>query len=158
VKVLALDPGERVGWATGVIEDGFGIPGTASLTVTDHGMAYLKDMALAVYRSVVLEKKYDVVVYERWTLTPKGAKVLIGNPMAWCQFIGMVRLCGWISGTKVVGQYPAAMRSARKSATGQPCGADVLERVAKADSVSHDDGHDGSALLHLWHYYFEKYV
>lgn len=156
MRVLVLDPGERVGWASAQIVTN----GERSLLhVTGHGIAYLKDMALAVHQAVVVEKKYDVVVFEKWVLTAKGARVSVGSHMESSQFVGMVRLCCWLAGVKVVGQPTSALSSADRSLKcGHPSAADVADRIAKADVGSHDDGHDASALRHLWTFFFERYV
>lgn len=182
MRVLALDPGERVGWASAVVDSRLSFPdGTAvaecallpeqwvgkadegtwkhTLEITGHGIAYLKDMALAVHQAVVVEKKYDVVVFEKWVLTAKGARVSVGSHMESSQFVGMVRLCCWLAGVKVVGQPTSALSSADRSLKcGHPSAAAVAKLVEAADSVSHDDGHDGSALRHLWTFFFDAYV
>jgi hypothetical protein len=158
MRVLVLDPGERVGWATADVVQA-GTDHGFELRVTGHGMAYLKDMAMSVYKAIAIEKKYDVVVYERWALTARGAKVSVGSEMESSQFIGMVRLCCWLSGTRIKKQNTSALSSADRSLKcGHPSAADVARRIAAADAVSHDDGHDGSALRHLWTFFFDEYV
>ncbi len=155
MRVLALDPGERVGWAAGEI-DTF----SPSLDVLGHGMAYLKDAALAVHKALTCKQpRYDAVVVEWFHLTPKGARVLIGSPLLPSQFIGMVRMSCWLGGVPIYEQPPAAMSSARRSIKNDLPGAEqIREIVEAADAVSHDDGHDGSAALHLWQWYFARYV
>lgn len=157
MRVLALDPGQRVGWASADVfpQEGPMIP---RLIVRDHGIMSLRDAALAVYKAIVVEQRYDHVVYESWRLTAKGARVLQGDDMQSSQFIGMVRLCCWLSGTPITAQAPAVMASARRSLhMGGPSADDIRERIAKLPR-SHDESHDGSALLHLWHWFFERYV
>jgi hypothetical protein len=161
VRVLVLDPGERVGWASAVVTPwAYDAPGgEPRLDVTGHGIAYLKDMAVAVYNALVLDEKYDVVVFEQWRLTAKGARVSVGSEMESSQFIGMVRLACWVAGVKIVKQPTSALSSADRSLKcGHPSAADVAARIAAADKGSHDDGHDGSALRHLWTYFFKEFV
>jgi hypothetical protein len=155
VRVLALDPGERVGWAAGVASVTGQEP--AELHVTAHGIDYLKDCALAVHQAVAIEKRYDVVVYETYRLTAKGARVLVGSDLQPAQFIGMVRLSCWLAGVKLVPQGPKEKSSALKSMKSHPSGADIQARLDKMPK-SHDDGHDGDALLHLWHWFWARYA
>lgn len=158
MRVLALDPGERVGWAAGEIH-----PETstshAQLHIQGHGMAYLKDAALQVHKAIVDEGRYDAVVYETYLLTAKGARVLVGSDLQPAQFIGMVRLCCWVAGIPCYGQAPKEMRTARMAMNNDLPGVDIVrDIVAKADAVSHDDGHFGSAVMHLFAHYFARYV
>jgi len=172
IRVLAVDPGERVGWATGVIwperknqgtghhyDDTLPPPGPLpQLIVRDHGIAFLKDMALAIHQAVVVEDKYDVVIYETWVLTPKGAKVSVGSDMQSSQFIGMVRQSCWLNPrVRLVPQGPSAMASANKSVRAHPSGDDIQCRLTKLPR-SHDESHDGSALRHMWTYFFDRYA
>ncbi len=150
IRVLAIDPGERCGWATGTIAD-------AGLEVQDHGISFLKDMALAVHRAVVLEDRYDVVIYETFRLTHKGARVSVGSDLQTSQVIGMIRLSAWLNPrVQLVPQTPGDKTTARLSLR-NPGGEDILARLDKLPK-SHDDGHDGDALLHLWNFYFKRYV
>lgn len=158
MRVLALDPGERVGWASAVVGSTSHLA-SWTLEVTGHGIAYLKDAAMQVYQAVAIEKRYDVVVFERWALTAKGARVSVGSEMESSQFVGMIRQSCWIGGVKVIGQPTSALSSADRSLKcGHPSAADVARRIAITDAVGHDDGHDGSALRHLWSYFFKEFV
>ena len=159
MKVLVLDPGERVGWCSAEVHAPAGVRDWSDLDVTGHGIAYLKDMALAVHQAVAVERKYDLVIYERWALTAKGARVSVGSEMESSQFIGMVRDKCWRAGVKIRKQPTSALSSADRSLKcGHPSAAHVAELIAQADAVSHDDGHDGSALRHLWTYFFKEFV
>jgi hypothetical protein len=157
VRILAIDPGERVGWATAeVTVHGPGVQ--HRLDVTGHGIAYLKDAALQVYKAVVDEDRIDVLVYETFILTHRGAKVMVGSDLQTAQLVGMCRLAAWLNPrVQLVPQGPAAMSSADKSMRTHPSGVSMQERLDKLPK-SHDDSHDGSALRHLWTYFFERYV
>jgi hypothetical protein len=149
VRVLALDPGERVGWATGVIDTG----AEPFLEVSNHGISFLKDMALKLHE---VAGNYDVIVYETWRLRPNKAKAFIGNEFLSSQFIGMVRLCCWLNpGVKIVPQGPNTKSTAdRYIAHHQP----DIQRRLDAMPKAHDDGHDGDALRHLAFYYYDKFA
>lgn len=184
MRVLVLDPGERVGWATAEVGNGAMLDeqhrlsvaqmldesrefdplepvktrAIKLLTVQDHGISFLKDMALAVYRSLIVNGTYDVVVCEDWRLSARHAKRLIGSNMQSSQFIGMVRLCCWVANVQLVMQPPAAMSTAERALNcGHPSADDIRHRLSKLPK-SHDDSHDGSALLHLWAWFFGRYV
>lgn len=147
-RVLALDPGNRVGWARAdVAEDG---------TWTDlrHGITPLKDMALAVHHSLLahspeelpFEPAYDVLVVEDWRLRAEKARSFIGSDFPSVQFIGAVRLCCWLSGCQLVMQGPNLKTTADK--TLKRMWPEMAEFVSQ--SISHDDGHDLDAIRHLW--------
>lgn len=154
-RVLALDPGERVGWARAdVAEDG-------SWTDLRHGITPLKDMALAVFDAQihptydhVLEvaqidgdlTDYDVLVVEDWRLRAEKARSFIGSSFPAVQFIGMMRMLSWVSGCKLVMQGPNLKTTADK--TLKRLWPEMAEFVGQ--SISHDDGHDLDAIRHLW--------
>src|SRR5690242_8713487 len=123
-RVLALDPGDRVGWARADIAD----DGTWSNL--QHGIEDLKPMALRVNSALVPEyiydedcgrvlcgpPGYDVVVCERWALYPTHAKVMIGSEIPSAQFIGMVKLSCWLAGVPLVMQGAAKVNSNKPGA------------------------------------------
>lgn len=143
MKVLALDPGEKVGWARADIEPDL------TFSSLEHGITPLQDMALAVYDRA---DNYDLIVMESWRLYPDQAKKMIGNDMQSSQFIGMVRLVCWINGIKLKMQGPGVQNSARKTAP------KWLHDILDNEPKRHDDAHNVSALLHLWHWAWDKYV
>lgn len=148
LKVLALDPGERVGWATGWIYT----EGPSELRVENHGITQLKPMALKVHE---VAGDYDLIIYETFRLRPASAKQLIGSDFPTVQFIGMVRLAAWLAGTKLVSQGPSIKATADKVIPVQY--PDIDARI-KALPASHDESHDGDALRHLAFYHFDRYV
>lgn len=162
MNVLAIDPGERTGWAVGTVVNPAGPidklrPLPTWLRVEDHGISYLRDFALALHRSVVIEDKYDVVVYENWRLRPDKARSFIGSQFPTVQLIGMIRLCAWLNPrVRLVEQTPADKTTAKR-ALAHPQGADIHTRLQKMPA-NHDDGHDGDALLHLWHWYWKENI
>jgi hypothetical protein len=142
--VLALDPGEKVGWARAYVAD------DGSWCGYDHGITALKPMALAVHANIA---KYDVVIYETWRLRASETQKFVGNDFQSSQFIGMVRLAAWLNPqVRLVSQGPSVKTTAEKTAPSE------LRKLLARMPKTHDDAHDGDALLHLWHYTWDKFV
>lgn len=157
VRVLALDPGDKVGWARADVAD------DGTWTDLRHGITPLRDMALAIHSALDLHAgvmchddednqdpnpDYDLIVMEDWRLYPHMAKQMIGSSFPSVQFIGMVRLCCWMSGTKLVVQGASIKKTADKTLrANRP---DLYEMVTTART--HDDAHDTDAIRHLWHW------
>lgn len=149
-EVIALDPGEKVGWARATITpEPFDEVQPAHWSNLEHGITPLKDMALALAKRI---DTYDVVVLETWRLTPKGARVSIGSAMESSQFVGMVRLLCWLNNTKLVMQSPNLTKTADKTAP------DWLREIINHEPSSHDDAHNVDALRHLWVWTWRNYV
>lgn len=141
IDVLAIDPGEKVGWARGTIS-----LRDYSIDVTGHGINTMQPFAVALGERF---NEYDAVVYETWRLHPHHAKHLIGDPMLTSQLIGVIRYLSWLHpDTKLASQGPNCMATGEKAAPDNV--KEILERMPKA----HDDSHDGSALRHLSYYAF----
>jgi hypothetical protein len=158
MKVLAIDPGERVGWAHGVIgSDGhpganYDDPPVMRLEVTGHGITALKSFALKLGQVFA---DYDVVVYERWALAGGLAKEQVGSEMPTSQLIGIIRYLSWIHpGVKCIGQWPAERDKEMKTL---PPDHDLRRRIDDLPA-RHDDSHDRDALLHLWRFFWKRYV
>jgi len=167
-RVLALDPGDKVGWARADIAD----DGTWSNL--RHGITPLKQMALkfADTMDVVagpngwdLDRgplpEYDVVICERWALFKHMAVALTGSEIPSAQFVGMVKLCCWLSGVPCVMQNPRDVNS-NKAGTLAPAEAsmrklrpELFELVTQPGA--HDDLHDMVAIKHLFLYTFRNY-
>ncbi len=144
MRLLAIDPGERVGWAHADAE-------ARELRFTGHGITTLREMAVALHDRFA---DYDVVIMESYTIQPDKARAHIGSSVPTLQFIGMVRLMAWLNpGTKLVLQAPRCKSDAMRSMVHAP--ADLRGFVDRALASAHDSGHDGDAAMHLWHYYFK---
>lgn len=150
MRVLALDPGDRVGWARADVD-----PSSGTWDDFRHGITPLKDMALAVHERVTggrnrrpleHERSYDLVVCEDWRLYPHLAKTMVGSAFPSVQFIGMVKLSCWLSGTKYVTQGAAIKTTADKVMA--KLNPELHELVTKP--IAHDDGHDLDAIRHLY--------
>lgn len=159
MRVLALDPGDRVGWASADIAD------DGTWENLQHGILDLKECALEVHYSVTghipldwgvkgnIPEDIDLVVCERWALYAHKAKEMIGSEIPSVQFIGMVKLSCWLANVPLVMQpaskHVFAERSMRKL---RP---ELYEYVMQP--IAHDDGHDLVAIKHLWAYTFDNY-
>lgn len=149
LRVLSLDPGDRVGWARADVD-----PSSGTWDDFRHGITPLKDMALAVHSALVygddtedeLGLRYDLVVCEDWRLYPHLAKTMVGSAFPSVQFIGMVKLSCWLSGTKYVTQGAAIKTTADKVMA--KLNPELHELVTKP--IAHDDGHDLDAIRHLY--------
>lgn len=89
-QVIAIDPGQSVGWAIGEFVNVEG--GKWQFNPLRKGVTPLKDFAMKMQEVFA---NYDVVVYEHWRLYPDKAKALIGDSMLTSQLIGMLRLMSW---------------------------------------------------------------
>jgi hypothetical protein len=155
VRVLALDPGEKVGWARADIDD------AGAWSDVRHGITPLRDMAIAVHDSLVdphhrggvCASEYDVVVIEDWALFPDMAKKLVGSRFPSVQFIGAVKLACWVSGTKLVVYQPAQKKATL--AAMKKLNPELHELCTRP--IRHDDGHDQDALIHLFRYTWLRY-
>lgn len=154
MRVLFLDPGEKVGWAHATVTPApLGSEGSPpALEITGHGITALKDFAIKLHE---VAGEYDLIGYETWRLSAEHARKFIGNDFQPVQFIGMVRLCAWVNNVRLVSKPPKCKDNALLSVHAHPQGAQVVEILDRLPK-SHDDAHDGDALLHLWHWYWEK--
>lgn len=150
LDVVAIDPGEKVGWASGCIQD-------SRLEILNHGISHLKPFALALAGRGVESgfprplHCYSVVIYERWRLAAYAAKEQIGSDMQSSQLVGMIRLLGWLHNVKLVSQDPKDMVIGERCAP--QCVTEILATLPKA----HDESHDGSALKHLAYYWYRHH-
>lgn len=147
-RLIAIDPGERVGWATGLLHEY--AEGGTKLEVTGHGITPLKPFAIKL-DGVFAD--YDIVIYERWILFSGHAMKLVGSDMQSSQLVGIIRALGWKHPqVKLVGQRPSEMDKDHKTLP-----PDLKARI-DALPKAHDERHDESALLHLWRYYWKRFV
>lgn len=138
--VLAIDPGERVGWAHGVLDD-------SSFEVTGQGVTPLRPFALKLEE---VWPNYDTVVYESWRLYPTAGKTMIGNDMQPSQLVGMIRFIGWHHQPQV----GMVVQPAKIKDTALKTMPEWLHERMKLSTEQHDQ----DALMHLWHYYWKTYI
>lgn len=142
LRVLAIDPGERVGWARGLASPD-------ELQLEDHGIAELKPFAVKLGSAI---SEYDVVIYETWRLFAGEAKKMVGSDMPTSQLVGMIRLLAWLHNPTLVAQSPNIKKTADKSAQG------VFKELIESEPGTHDDAHDIDAIRHLWYWYRKNYI
>lgn len=163
VRVLALDPGEKVGWARAdVYAPAPDLPLESAVEPSwsnlEHGITSLREMALAIWRKLEHAgtpgeyKPYDLIVVESFRLSATKASSQYGSDLPTVQFIGMVRLLGWIYGVDVVFQGPSIKRTADKTAP------TWLQEIIANEPKNHDDAHNVDALRHLWFWTWNTYV
>lgn len=145
MNVLALDPGQKVGWARAAVAD------DGSISDLRHGITEWKPMAL---RLGDVMHEYDVVIYETWRLRPDKAMQMIGSTFPEVQFIGVVRYLAWL--------YPQQITVYAQGADLQKTGRKVLipelKEVMDRMPKTHDDAHDGSAILHLSYWLWDRFA
>jgi hypothetical protein len=160
MRVLSLDPGEKVGWARADIDpDG-------KWTDVRHGITPLRDMAIAVHESMTrfpvlapgepltkYASDYDNVVIEDWSLFPGEINKFAGSRFPAVQFIGAVKCCCWVSGVPLTVYQPAQKEPTLKAMA--KLDPELHELVTR--SIAHDDGHDQDALIHLFRYTWLNY-
>lgn len=148
-RVLAIDPGERVGWAAGTVDDG--------VTDITQGVHALMDFAVALDRKLDNSAKklddsgggvdnYDVIVYETWRLYPAMARKMVGNDMQPAQLVGIIRFLARKHGVRLVSQGANIKEIAMKS----------MPEYIKQRMVACSEQHDKDALMHLWYYAFKR--
>lgn len=100
LKLIAIDPGEQTGWATGFIADG-------RLTVSDSGWMAWKDFVVKFHRTQANPlTRIDYVIYEAFRLRPYSAKQLIGSDFPTVKCIGGILLSCWVHGGILITQEP----------------------------------------------------
>ena len=144
MRVLALDPGEKVGWASVDVETGQ----LWEDARWQHGIWKLREGAEWVLATA---HEYDRIVYETWRLRPDFALKAVGSDFPSVQFVGMIRLAAWNAGVKLSPQAPLKMSTARKTLP------PVLQDIVDREPARHDDSHNVSAILHLWYWLWKNY-
>lgn len=146
MKLLAMDPGEKIGWARCDVD----AKGKATGLVT--GITPLKDMALRIAK---VYETYDIVIVETWRMSATHSKNFIGSSFPTVQFIGMVRLLSWLHpDTKIVWQDPRVKTTAIKTAAKlKPTWHEIMTAPG-----AHDVTHDADAVMHLWMYIWSTFV
>jgi hypothetical protein len=88
MKWLWIDPGETVGWQTGLVL------GTEEprLQLLDHGNTASQPFLLTLLTAAV---KYDLIGYESYQIRQDKAQAHVGSHVPTLQVIGGIRLCAW---------------------------------------------------------------
>lgn len=152
LRVLAIDPGERAGWAHADVHPDEPDP-VAAVQVTGHGISFLKDLGLKV---LDVASEYDVVIYETYRISPAKLRQHAGSDVPTLQLIGIIRAACWRAPNVVIrSQGPSVKATADKVIP--RLYPHIAELIAKAPAA-HDDSHDCDALRHLAFYHFDKFV
>jgi len=155
--ILAIDPGEQVGWATAIISRRLpDEPKRYALRVESHGITPLKDFAIKLHEAA---GKYDTIVYEpyRVEMGKRGRSANANSTVPTLQLVGMIRLCAWLNPkVKLVSSGTNRKSTGRKVAAA--LFPEISAKIEEALASSHDSGHDGDALMHLVAYFHEVYV
>lgn len=100
-RVIAIDPGEATGWATGRIGDG-------TLQLDKVGHSPWKQFAMTYAHTMIDGKDpFQVVIYESWRLRADVAKSMIGADFTASQCIGIIKLGAWWQNAILVTQEPS---------------------------------------------------
>jgi hypothetical protein len=155
VRVIWIDPGETVGWATADVRD-------AKLEVLDYGNTQLKRFALTLLDRA---HAYDLIGFERYVVegSPRGLAANVGSDVPTLQLVGQIRLAAWNAQRERKDGFPQLHDRTPRSKSGG-LGAlklhappEIKEAVAEALSGKHDDGHYGDALIHLYGWYHGRF-
>lgn len=163
IRVLALDPGEKVGWNTATIWDR---ADPATIDVGDYGILRLKDAGLALEGEGSAKtpdlrpEHFDVVIFETWILTRKGAQDSVGSEMESSQFIGMLRSAVWRAPNhpRLVRQNPNNMTTGRLALNNPRPDYAKIAAIIDAAPRSHKDSHYVSSLLHTVKFFHKEYA
>jgi hypothetical protein len=142
-RIIAIDPGQTTGWASGVIED-------KKLVDIKHGYDRWKDWALRFHDVMIHGEHFNIVVYESWLLRRSSALQLVGSDMQSSQCIGAFKMSCWLAqdsglGVDIVTQHPKDKSEAN-----------IRMEVAGIQMPKSDVEHDRDALRHLYLYCFRK--
>jgi hypothetical protein len=166
MRVLAIDPGERVGWNTATILDHCGKGGGARLEVGDYGILRLKDFALALDGEGPAKvpdlrpEHFDVVIFETWILTRKGAQDSVGSEMESSQVVGQIRSAVWRAPNhpRLVRQAPRDMTTGRLALNNPRPDYAAIAAIIDAAPASHKDSHYVSSLLHTVKFFHKEFA
>lgn len=146
-RVLALDPGEQVGWAAAAIDTI-----TGDLTGLKHGIVQRKECALTVH-DALKANHYDRLVIEDWRLYRGMEKTFTGSNFPSVRLIGGLELSAALFEVPTVKQGASIKKIAVQWM-------DVLEPdLAKLVQTpgAHNDRHDMDAIMHLAFYAIKTY-
>lgn len=154
MRVLAIDPGERVGFAAGDIT--WDSEGRRQLTLETYGIALLKDFAIKL---AAVARDYDVIVYEEYIVQTRVSHA--GSTVPTLQLIGMIRLAAWLAAERGEPGPQLVKHQVRQKTTGRaaapihlPSAVPIIEDALEQP---HDEGHHGDAIMHLVAYFHNNY-
>ncbi len=170
MRILAIDPGERIGWNTAVITGAPNHrrlnPKPATIEVGEYGILRLKDFAFAIEGlgsdkvPDLRPEHFDVVIFETWILTRKGAQDSVGSEMESSQGVGMLRSAVWRAPNhpRLVRQAPRDMTTARLALNNPRPDYATIAAIIDAAPASHQDSHYVSSLLHTVKFFHKEFA
>lgn len=159
-QVIALDPGERTGWATAIMDlDYFQFVGTGVLA-QDHMARSLaewqairflnKPWRVALDENHTPIRTFDVIVAESWRprRDANGRLDWIeGDPLLSAQHLGQIRFIADLSGATYREFSPMQ----------KPFWVASMPAKLKSLDAHSNEQHDKDARMHLWGYFFENW-
>ena len=139
-RVLALDPGERVGMAW--------------CRMSPDRMARVKTNVLpwvdCAHWLVEHRHDFDVTVYETWIPRRINGTMdwIEGDALISAQFVGQLKLAAWLGEQRLKSYGPINKEAFQSS---------MPARLRRRQAASSEQ-HDKDALMHLWGYYFENWM
>lgn len=159
MRVLWIDPGESVGWATATLGQVAAPESPWHIGDIEWGIEKLKPFAL---RLLERAGDYDVIGFERYII--HGGRDLaahLGTDVPTLQLVGMIRLAAWRAqqqrsdgSPQILWQDPSA-KNKGKGAARHLFPVEIQQVIADALTGPHDEGHHGDALLHLAAWYYD---
>lgn len=138
-RILAVDPGEQTGWATGALTP------EGSFEFENCGYTDWRTFVQQYYNVMHGDNPYDIVVYESWRLRAPNAKQMVGSDFPSSQAIGAIKLCAWVKKSKLVTSEP----SNKPVVDAQMGGKDYLPKRDGAE-------HARDTVRHLYWYVINK--
>jgi len=159
MKVIWIDPGETVGWATAEVTLSTDYSADEpQLEVLDYGNTKMKRFCLSLLNST---EEYGVIGFETYTIRPDTFRIHVGSTVPTLQCVGAIRLAAWAHQARLIGAGPRILeQDAGKQSRGRGAAKlyfsdDVQAAISYADANKHDEGHYASALLHLASWYHD---
>lgn len=150
-RVIALDPGQRTGYAVGEMEEDY-------FRLVESGVLPQQLMAvkLAEWQGVrgpkggpLVVPRFNVITWESWRPRPKNGSMewIKGDRLLSAQHVGQIRFIGILSGARLLEQEP---RDKTRFLASLP------RQLRELDRVSNEQ-HDQDARWHLWGYFFDNW-
>ena len=154
MKVIWIDPGETVGWATFRVDTK-----APSIELLDYGNTKLRPFAMKLLE---VAHEYDWICFETYAIRADKLKQHAGSTVPTLQLVGMIRLAQW-EGQRRNGTGFPQLDEQDPGFKKRGYGAMKLwlpgeiELVDEALAGRHDDGHFGDAVMHAAAWFHERW-